>query len=581
MGKEKVDFSDENVKEAYRHTSSHIMAQAIKRLWPEAKLAIGPAIKDGFYYDVDLDHKITDDDLKKIQKEMKKIIKANYPLEKSILSRDKALELMRQKGEDYKVELINDLPSDEEISFYTQGEFADLCAGPHVESTGKIKAIKLMSVAGAYWRGNEKNKMLQRVYGTAFPSQEELQEYIDRIEEAKKRDHRKIGKEMDLFALMEEGPGFPFFLPNGMILRTELENYWRQEHRKRGYDEIKTPLILSEELWHTSGHYDHYKENMYFTSIDDAEYAIKPMNCPGAMLTYKRKLYSYRDFPIRLAELGQVHRHELHGALHGLMRVRTFTQDDAHIFMTPDIVKDEIKRVVSFIDDVYNLFGFKYHIELSTRPEDSMGTDEEWNHAIDSLEAAIKEMGKDYVINEGDGAFYGPKLDFHLEDSLGRTWQCGTIQLDFQMPQKFDLTYVGSDGEKHRPIIIHRVIFGSIERFIGILIEHFAGKFPLWLAPEQVRLLTVTEKFVPYAEKVSKELAKHGIRVKVDARNEKIGYKLRQGRNERVSYLAVIGEREAEADTLSVRSSKEGDLGSLSIDKFIDALCDEIATKKL
>ena len=579
MGKEKVDFSDENVKEAYRHTSSHIMAQAIKRLWPEAKLAIGPAIKDGFYYDVDLDHKITDDDLKKIQKEMKKIIKANYPLEKSILSRDKALELMRQKDEDYKVELINDLPSDEEISFYTQGEFTDLCAGPHVESTGKIKAIKLMSVAGAYWRGNEKNKMLQRVYGTAFPSQEELQEYIDRIEEAKKRDHRKIGKEMDLFALMEEGPGFPFFLPNGMIPRTELENYWRQEHRKRGYDEIKTPLILSEELWHTSGHYDHYKENMYFTSIDDAEYAIKPMNCPGAMLTYKRKLYSYRDFPIRLAELGQVHRHELHGALHGLMRVRTFTQDDAHIFMTPDIVKDEIKRVVSFIDDVYNLFGFKYHIELSTRPEDSMGTDEEWNHAIDSLEAAIKEMGKDYVINEGDGAFYGPKLDFHLEDSLGRTWQCGTIQLDFQ--QKFDLTYVGSDGEKHRPIIIHRVIFGSIERFIGILIEHFAGKFPLWLAPEQVRLLTVTEKFVPYAEKVSKELAKHGIRVKVDARNEKIGYKLRQGRNERVSYLAVIGEREAEADTLSVRSSKEGDLGSLSIDKFIDALCDEIATKKL
>ena len=581
MGKGKVDFSDENVKEAYRHTSSHIMAQAIKRLWPEAKLAIGPAIKDGFYYDVDLDHKITDDDLKKIQKEMKKIINANYPLEKSILSRDKALELMRQKGEDYKVELINDLPSDEEISFYTQGEFIDLCAGPHVESTGKIKAIKLMSVAGAYWRGNEKNKMLQRVYGTAFPSQEELQEYIDRIEEAKKRDHRKIGKEMDLFALMEEGPGFPFFLPNGMILRTELENYWRQEHRKRGYDEIKTPLILSEELWHTSGHYDHYKENMYFTSIDDAEYAIKPMNCPGAMLTYKRKLYSYRDFPIRLAELGQVHRHELHGALHGLMRVRTFTQDDAHIFMTPDIVKDEIKRVVSFIDDVYNLFGFKYHIELSTRPEDSMGTDEEWNHAIDSLEAAIKEMGKDYVINEGDGAFYGPKLDFHLEDSLGRTWQCGTIQLDFQMPQKFDLTYVGSDGEKHRPIIIHRVIFGSIERFIGILIEHFAGKFPLWLAPEQVRLLTVTEKFVPYAEKVSEELAKHGIRAKVDARNEKIGYKLRQGRNERVSYLAVIGEREAEAYTLSVRSSKEGDLGSLSIDKFIDALCDEIATKKL
>lgn len=581
MGKEKVDFSDENVKEAYRHTSSHIMAQAIKRLWPEAKLAIGPAIKDGFYYDVDLDHKITDDDLKRIQKEMKKIIKANYVLEKSVLPRDKALALMEQNAEDYKVELINDLPQDAEISFYTQGEFTDLCAGPHVESTGKIKAIKLMSVAGAYWRGDEKNKMLQRVYGTAFPSQEELQEYIDRIEEAKKRDHRKIGKEMDLFALMEEGPGFPFFLPNGMILRTELENYWREEHRKRGYDEIKTPLILSEELWHTSGHYDHYKENMYFTKIDDAEYAIKPMNCPGAMLTYKRKLYSYRDFPIRLAELGQVHRHELHGALHGLMRVRTFTQDDAHIFMTPDIVKDEIKDVVSFIDDVYSLFGFKYHIELSTRPEDSMGTDEEWNRAIDSLETAVKEMGKDYVINEGDGAFYGPKLDFHLEDSLGRTWQCGTIQLDFQMPQKFDLTYVGSDGEKHRPIIIHRVIFGSIERFIGILIEHFAGKFPLWLAPEQVRLLTVTEKFVPYAKEVSGKLAEYGIRNNVDARNEKIGYKLRQGRNERVSYLAVIGEREVEAGTLSVRSSKEGDLGSLSADSFMDILREEMTTKKI
>lgn len=581
MGKEKVDFSDENVKEAYRHTSSHIMAQAIKRLWPEAKLAIGPAIKDGFYYDVDLDHKITDDDLKRIQKEMKKIIKANYVLEKSVLPRDKALALMEQNAEDYKVELINDLPQDAEISFYTQGEFTDLCAGPHVESTGKIKAIKLMSVAGAYWRGDEKNKMLQRVYGTAFPSQEELQEYIDRIEEAKKRDHRKIGKEMDLFALMEEGPGFPFFLPNGMILRTELENYWREEHRKRGYDEIKTPLILSEELWHTSGHYDHYKENMYFTKIDDAEYAIKPMNCPGAMLTYKRKLYSYRDFPIRLAELGQVHRHELHGALHGLMRVRTFTQDDAHIFMTPDIVKDEIKDVVSFIDDVYSLFGFKYHIELSTRPEDSMGTDEEWNRAIDSLETAVKEMGKDYVINEGDGAFYGPKLDFHLEDSLGRTWQCGTIQLDFQMPQKFDLTYVGSDGEKHRPIIIHRVIFGSIERFIGILIEHFAGKFPLWLAPEQVRLLTVTEKFVPYAKEVSGKLAEHGIRNNVDARNEKIGYKLRQGRNERVSYLAVIGEREVEAGTLSVRSSKEGDLGSFSADSFMDILREEMTTKKI
>ncbi len=575
----KINFEDEDMKLRYRHTTSHIMAQAIKHIWPDAKLAIGPAIDNGFYYDIDMEHKLSDQDLMTIQKEMKKIIKANYPLERFELPRAEALKLMEDAGEPYKVELINDLPEDAVISFYKQGDFTDLCAGPHMDSTGQIKAVKLMSVAGAYWRGDEHNKMLQRIYGTCFPSQEELDEYINMLEEAKKRDHRKIGKEMDLFMLTEEGQGFPFFLPNGMILRNELENFWRQEHRKRGYEEIKTPLILNEQLWRTSGHWDHYKDNMYFTKIDDGDYAIKPMNCPGSMLVYRRKMWSYRDFPIRMGELGQVHRHELSGALHGLMRVRTFTQDDAHIFMLPEQVKDEIVGVARFIDDVYSMFGFKYHIELSTRPEDSMGTDEEWETAENALREAMEVLGVPYVVNEGDGAFYGPKLDFHLEDSIGRTWQCGTIQLDMQMPQRFDLTYVGSDNEKHRPIMIHRVIFGSIERFIGILTEHFAGKFPLWLAPVQVNLLTVTDKFEGYASEVAEKCAAAGLRVKTDFRNEKIGYKLREARNARDSYICVIGEKEEEAGTLSVRSIKTGDLGVMSVDDFIAKLVNEIATK--
>ena len=581
MAKEKINFEDEQVRLKYRHTASHVMAQAIKNIWPDAKLAIGPAIDNGFYYDIDMEHKLSDQDLLKIQKEMKKVINANHKLERFELPREEAIAFMAERNEDYKVELINDLPEDAVISFYKQGDFVDLCAGPHMESTGQIKAVKLMSVAGAYWRGDEHNKMLQRIYGTAFPTQEELDEYINRLEEAKKRDHRKIGKEMDLFAIFEEGPGFPFFMPKGMIIRNELENFWRQEHRKRGYQEIKTPLILNEQLWRTSGHWDHYKDNMYFTKIDDGDYAIKPMNCPGSMLCYKRKMWSYRDFPIRMGELGQVHRHELSGALHGLMRVRTFTQDDAHIFMLPEQVNEEIKNVAKFCDDVYKMFGFEYHVELSTRPEDSMGTDEEWEMAENALRSAIEEMGVPFVINEGDGAFYGPKLDFHLQDSIGRTWQCGTIQLDMQMPQRFDLTYVGPDNEKHRPIMIHRVIFGSIERFIGILTEHCAGKFPLWLAPVQVKLLTVTEKFAPYAEEVAKKLEEAGLRVELDIRNEKIGYKLREARNERVSYIGVIGEREAEAGTLTVRSSKVGELGEMSVEEFTAKLLEEIRTKAM
>lgn len=581
MAKEKLNFEDEQVRNTYRHTASHIMAQAVKNLWPDTKLAIGPAIDNGFYYDFESEHKFSEEDFLKIQKEMKKIIQANYPLERFELPRAEAIALMEEKNEPYKVELINDLPEDAVISFYKQGDFVDLCAGPHMESTGKIKAFKLMSVAGAYWRGDSDRQMLQRIYATAFPTQAELDEYVKRLEEAKKRDHRKIGREMDLFAIFEEGPGFPFFMPNGMIIRNELESFWKSEHRKRGYEEIKTPLIMNEQLWRTSGHWDHYKDNMYFTKIDGEDYAIKPMNCPGSLLAYKRKMWSYRDFPIRMGELGQVHRHELSGALHGLMRVRTFTQDDAHIFMLPDQIKDEVIGVVKFIDDVYNMFGFTYHIELSTRPEDSMGSDEEWEAAETALREAMETIGVPYVINEGDGAFYGPKLDFHLEDSLGRTWQCGTIQLDMQMPQRFDITYVGADGEKHRPVMIHRVIFGSIERFIGILTEHFAGKFPLWLAPVQVKLLTVTEKFVPYAEEIKAKCEEAGLRVELDGRNEKIGYKIREARNQRDSYLCTIGEREAEAGTLSVRSSKVGDLGEMNADEFIAKLVEEIETKAI
>ncbi len=581
MAKTKIDFSSDDVRHRYRHTSSHILAQAVKKIWPEAKLAIGPAIDNGFYYDIDMEHRITEQDLLKIQKEMKKIIQANYPIERFELPRKEAIEFEKKSGEDYKVELIEDLPEGEVISFYRQGDFVDLCAGPHMDSTGQIRAIKLTSVAGAYWRGNEKNKMLQRIYGTSFPSQAELDEYLAKIEEAKKRDHRKIGKEMDLFALYDEGPGFPFFMPKGMTLRNQLENFWREEHAKRGYEEIKTPLILNEQLWRTSGHWDHYKDNMYFTKIDDDDYAIKPMNCPGSMLAYKRKMHSYRDLPIRLAEMGQVHRHELSGALHGLMRVRTFTQDDAHIFMLPEQVKDEILGVVNFIDDVYTLFGFKYHVELSTRPEDSMGTDEEWNMAETALKEAIEAKGIPYLINEGDGAFYGPKLDFHLEDSLGRTWQCGTIQLDMQMPQRFDLTYVGSDNKKHRAVMIHRVIFGSIERFIGIIIEHFAGKFPLWLAPVQVKILTVAEAFTGYAEDVAKKLEEAGLRVETDLRNEKIGYKLREARNQRVNYILIIGEREEEANTVTVRSAKIGELGAMKVDELCQKLTREVLNKDI
>ena len=581
MAKEKYDFSTEENRNIYRHSTSHILAQAIKHIWPEAKLAIGPAIDSGFYYDIDLEYKITDQDLLKIQKEMKKVMQANYPIERFELPRAEALKLMEEKEEPYKVELINDLPEDAIISFYKQGDFTDLCAGPHVASTGVIKAVKLTSIAGAYWRGDSSRKMLQRIYGTSFPSQEELDEYLAKIEEAKKRDHRKIGKEMDLFMLTDEGPGFPFFLPKGMIIRNELENFWKQEHFNRGYEEIKTPLILNEQLWRTSGHWDHYKDNMYFTKIDDEDYAIKPMNCPGSLLAYKRKMWSYRDFPIRMGELGQVHRHELSGALHGLMRVRTFTQDDAHIFMLPEQIKEEVIGVVKFIDEVYNMFGFTYHIELSTRPEDSMGTDEEWNAAESALREAMESIGVPFVINEGDGAFYGPKLDFHLEDSLGRTWQCGTIQLDMQMPQRFDITYVGSDGEKHRPVMIHRVIFGSIERFIGILTEHFAGKFPLWLAPVQVKLCTVTEGFADYAYEVADKCKAAGLRVEVDVRNEKIGYKIREARNARDSYICVIGEQEVNENSLAVRNNKAGDLGSMSVDEFIAKLVEEVNTKAM
>lgn len=581
MAKEKINFEEEQVRECYRHTTSHIMAQAVKKLWPDAKLAIGPAIDNGFYYDFDMEHKLSDQDLLKIQKEMKKIIQANYPLERFELPREEAIKFMADKGEDYKVELIEDLPEDAVISFYQQGDFVDLCAGPHMERTGQIKAVKLQSIAGAYWRGDSDRKMLQRVYGTSFPTQAELDQYIERLEEAKKRDHRKIGKEMDLFAIYEEGPGFPFFMPKGMVIRNELENFWKSEHRKRGYVEIKTPLILNEQLWRTSGHWDHYKDNMYFTKIDDADFAIKPMNCPGSMLAFKRKMWSYRELPVRMGELGQVHRHELSGALHGLMRVRTFTQDDAHIFMLPEQIKDEVIGVVQFIDDVYKMFDFKYHIELSTRPDDSMGSDEEWETAETALRDAMDAIGVSYIINEGDGAFYGPKLDFHLEDSLGRTWQCGTIQLDMQMPQRFDINYVGPDGEKHRPVMIHRVIFGSIERFIGILIEHFAGKFPLWLAPVQVKLLTVTEKFTDYALSVAKQFEDAGIRVEADIRNEKIGYKLREARNERTPYICVIGEREVEARNLTVRSSKAGELGEMTPDELQEKLQKEIAEKAI
>ena len=564
-----LTFDSAEGKHAYWHTTAHIMAQAIGRLYPGAKFAIGPAIENGFYYDVDLPQTLTPDDLTKIEAEMKKIIKEDLPLERFELSPADAEKLMADKQQDYKLELIAEHSGKgEPISFYQQGEYVDLCAGPHLMSTGHVKAVKLTNCTGAYWRADANNKMLQRVYGISFPKTADLEAYITMLEEAKKRDHRKLGRDLELFTIMDEGPGFPFFLPKGMVLKNLLIDYWREIHRKAGYLEISTPMILNRSLWERSGHWDHYKQNMYTTVIDEQDFAIKPMNCPGGMLVYKTKLHSYRDLPLRMGELGLVHRHELSGALHGLMRVRCFTQDDAHIFMTPDQIKDEIKGVVNLIDSVYKTFGFQYHIELSTMPEDHMGAQEDWDNATDALRAAITELGYDYEVNEGDGAFYGPKLDFHLTDCLGRTWQCGTIQLDFQLPERFELEYTGEDGAKHRPIMIHRVVFGSIERFIGILTEHFAGAFPLWLSPVQVKVLPISERHHEYAQKVAAELEAAGLRVEADLRNEKIGYKIREAQLQKTPYMLVVGDKEAETGTVSVRSRKDGDIGAMAVAEF-------------
>ncbi len=566
---------------AFRHTTSHILAQAIKRLYPDVKLAIGPSIADGFYYDIDSEEPFTEENLKEIEAEMTKIVKEALPITRFTKSREEAIAYFREREEPYKVELIEDLPEDEEISFYQQGEFVDLCAGPHLMSTSPVKAFKLTSLAGAYWRGSEKNKMLTRIYGTSFPKKADLEEYLARIEEAKKRDHRKLGKQLGLFMICEEGPGFPFFLPNGMILKNTLLDYWREVHTKAGYEEISTPILLNRQLWETSGHWDHYKENMYTTTIDDTEYAIKPMNCPGGVLVYKSEPRSYRDLPLRLAEIGLVHRHEKSGELHGLMRVRCFNQDDAHIFMTPEQMRDEIKGVAELIDGIYKQFGFTYHVELSTRPENSMGSDEDWEQATEGLRGALEDLGLDYVVNEGDGAFYGPKIDFHLKDSIGRTWQCGTIQLDFQLPQRFECEYIGADGEKHRPIMIHRVAFGSIERFIGILIEHFAGAFPTWLSPEQVRILPISDKYAGYAKQVEEALRAEGIRANTDERAEKIGYKIREAQLAKTPYMLVVGEKEAESGKVAVRSRAEGDKGQEPLDDFIAAVKEEIASRAL
>lgn len=574
-----LTFRDEKGKGAFRHTASHIMAQAIKRLYPDTKLAIGPSVADGFYYDIDRDTPLVQEDLEKIEAEMKKIVKENLSLECFTKPREEAIAYFKEQGEPYKVELIEDLPEDSVISFYSQGEFTDLCAGPHLMSTKPVKAFKLTSLAGAYWRGSEKNKMLQRIYGTAFSKKAELDEYLTMLEEAKKRDHRKVGRELGLFMMREEGPGFPFFLPKGMVLKNTLLEYWREIHEKAGYVEISTPIMLSRHLWETSGHWDHYKENMYTTVIDEEDFAIKPMNCPGGILVYQAEPRSYRDLPIRMGELGLVHRHEKSGQLHGLMRVRCFTQDDAHIFMMPEQIRDEIKGVARLIDEVYSLFGFRYHVELSTRPENSMGSDEDWEMATDALRGALDDLGVSYVVNEGDGAFYGPKIDFHLEDSIGRTWQCGTIQLDFQLPLRFELEYTGADGEKHRPIMIHRVAFGSIERFIGILIEHFAGAFPTWLAPVQVKVLPISDKYMGYGEKVLDELKKAGIRAELDVRAEKIGYKIREAQMQKIPYMLVVGAKEEEDGLVAVRSRFEGDEGQKNLTDFIAALQEEIAGK--
>ncbi len=568
-------FDEELGKNAFRHTSAHILAQAVKRLYPSVKCAIGPSIADGFYYDFDFDFHFSEENFAEIEAEMKKIVQENLQLKHFTTDRKKAIQLMEQRKETYKIELLHELPENEEISFYQQGEYLEMCAGPHVAYTSVIKAFKLLSVAGAYWRGDEKNKMLTRIYGTSFPSEAMLEEYLNRLEEAKKRDHRKLGKELGLFALFEEGPGFPFFLPKGLILKNLLIDYWRKLHIREGYVEISTPIILNRQLWETSGHWEHYMDKMYTTSIDGADFAVKPMSCPGGMLVYKMEPHSYRDFPMRISELGLIHRNEKSGTLHGLMRVRCCTQDDAHIFMTPEQIQDEIKGVARLIDEVYSNFGFKYHVELSTRPENSIGSDEEWKTATDGLKNALEDLNLPYVVNDGDGAFYGPKIDFHLEDSIGRTWQCGTIQLDFQLPQRFEAEYIGEDGTKHRPIMIHRVVFGSIERFIGILIEHFAGKFPLWLSPVQIKILSISEKYTEYAKQIEMTLKKEGLRCEVDGRAEKIGYKIRTAQLEKVPYMLIIGEKEVDADSVSVRSRDGGDLGSMPIERLMEILHEE------
>ena len=576
-----VKFEDPEGKKIFWHTSAHIMAYAVQKLFPGVKFAIGPAIDNGFYYDFDTEHRFTPEDLELIENEMHNIAKEGHLLERFEMPRDEALDFFKETGEIYKVDLIENLPPEEIISFYKLGEFTDLCAGPHLYDTKRVKAIKLMSIAGAYWRGDEKNKMLQRIYGTTYEKKKDLEEYLNRLEEARKRDHRKLGRELDLFSMQDEGPGFPFFHPKGMIIRNILESFWREEHTKRGYGEIKTPLILSEHLWHQSGHWDHYKENMYFTSIDDGAFAIKPMNCPGSILIYKSKMYSYRDFPMRWGELGLVHRHELSGALHGLMRVRSFTQDDAHLYLLPSQVKDELKKTIDLADYIYSIFGFKYRIELSTRPENSMGSEEQWELATTSLQEALEEKGIEFKINPGDGAFYGPKIDFHLEDAIGRTWQCGTIQLDFQMPERFDLTYVDKDNEKKRPVMVHRTILGSMERFMGILIEHFAGKFPAWIAPVQATVLPISEKFNDYAHEIKKSMEEKGFRVETDDRAEKIGFKIREAQLMKIPYMLVVGEKEVEEELVSVRKRDEGDLGQMSMEAFVDRLAEEVSNKTI
>jgi len=571
-----LTFEDEGGKHTLRHSASHILAQAVKRLWPEAKLAIGPAIDKGFYYDIDMEHTLTPEDLGKIEKEMSRIVKENLPITKSVMPRQEAIEFFKAKNEDYKVELIQDLPEDAIISCYSQGDFIDLCAGPHVASTGKVKAFKLQSIAGAYWRGDEKNKMLQRIYGTAFEKKEELDAYLHLLEEAAKRDHRKLGKELGLFVIKEEGPGFPFFLPKGMALRNELENFWREVHHEFEYEEIRTPIILNKQLWETSGHWFHYRENMYTTIIDEEEYAIKPMNCPGGILVYQNEMHSYRDFPLRYAELGLVHRHELSGALHGLFRVRAFTQDDAHVFMLPSQMQSELMKVIELFDRIYSQFGLKYHVELSTKPDNAMGDDAIWEAATEALRNAIEAKGIPYVINPGDGAFYGPKLDYHIEDSLGRTWQCGTIQLDMNLPERFQIEYVGEDGQKHRPIMIHRACFGSMERFIGILTEHYAGAFPTWMAPVQVKILPISEKHVEYAKDLAKQMHRDYVRVEVDDRSEKIGYKIRQAQMAKVPYMLVVGDKEVEEGTVNVRKHGGDELGSVPFEEFFNSIKTEI-----